>query len=67
MEVFYPVDKVIGDNDYQPCLPITEIQYLNTQMNCNLYNSEENELWFDQENDLEMVSEIGDEWFFEYV
>ena len=67
MEVFYPVDKVIGDNDYQPRLPITEIQYLNTQMNCNLYNSEEDEIWFDQENDSEMVSEISDEWFFEYV
>lgn len=67
MEVFYPVDKVIGDNDYQPNLPVSEIQYLNTQMNCNLYNSEEDETWFDQENDSEMMQEIDDEWFFEYV
>ena len=67
MEVFYPVDKVIGDNDYQPNLPVSEIQYLNTQMNCNLYNSEEDEMWFDQENDSEMMQEIDDEWFFEYV
>lgn len=67
MEVFYPVDKVIGDNDYQPNLPVSEIQYLNTQMNCNLYNSEENEIWFDQENDSEMMHEIDAEWFFEYV
>lgn len=67
MEVFYPVDKVIGDNDYQPNLPVSEIQYLNTQLNCNLYNSEENEMWFDQENDSEMMQEIDDEWFFEYV
>lgn len=65
MEVFYPVDKAI--QGYQPNLPITVIQELNTQMNCNLYNSEENEVWFDQENDLEMISEIDDEWFFEYV
>ena len=67
MEVFYPVDKVIGDNDYQPNLPVSEIQYLNTQMNCNLYNSEENEVWFEESENQEMVSEIDDEWFFEYV
>lgn len=67
MEVFYPVDKVIGDNDYQPNLPVQEIQYLNTQMNCNLYNSEESEVWFDLEEEHEMIQEIDEEWFFEYV
>lgn len=67
MEVFYPVDKVIGDNDYQPNLPVSEIQYLNTQMNCNLYNSEEDESWFEESENQEMMCEIDDEWFFEYV
>lgn len=67
MEVFYPVDKVIGDNDYQPRLPITEIQYLNTQMNCNLYNSEEDEIWFEESENQEMMCEIDVLWFFEYV
>lgn len=67
MEVFYPVDKVIGDNDYQPNLPVSEIQYLNTQMNCNLYNSEENESWFEESENQEMMCEIDVLWFFEYV
>lgn len=65
MEVFYPVDKAI--QGYQPNLPVCEIRELNTQMNCNLYNSEENESWFEESENQEMMCEIGDEWFFEYV
>jgi hypothetical protein len=67
MEVFYPVDKVIRDNDYQPNLPVQDIQELNTQMNCNLYNSEEDEKWFDEPENHEMMQKIDETWFFEYV
>ena len=67
MEVFYPVDLAVASDSYQPRLPLCEIQELNSQMNCNLYCSEENELWFDQEDTLEMVSQIEESWFFEYV
>ena len=67
MEVYYPVDTVIGGNDYNPRLPFGEVRELNSQMNCNLYNSEEDELWFDHEEESDMMQEVGDEWFFEYV
>lgn len=65
MKLYYPVDRAI--QGYQPNIPVKEIQELNSQMNCNLYNSEENEDWFDWDDDLEMMSEIDEEWFFEYV
>lgn len=67
MELFYPVDRVIGDHDYQPNLPLQEIQELNTQMNCNLYSSEEDEAWFNEPENHEMIQEVDETWLFEYV
>ena len=65
MQLYYPVGMVL--KGYQPNLSVQDIKDLNTQMNCNLYNSEENELWFDEENPSEMINEVESEWFFEYV
>jgi hypothetical protein len=63
MEIFYPVNRVFGDFDLNPHLPIDEIRELNHQMNCNLESSEEGEIWFDQESDLEMIRVIDEQEF----
>lgn len=50
MELFYPCDRVIGNGEsLNPQLPIDEIQELNEQMNCNLYASDEDELYFNKD------------------
>lgn len=59
MEMFYPVDRVISDN-VNPKLPVTEIQELNQQMNCNLEFSDENEDYFNADNMPEHISIIDE-------
>jgi hypothetical protein len=63
MELFYSVDRVMGG--YMPNLPESEVEELLTQMNCNLYDSEDNELWFDQDNPPEMIDVISEGEFWE--
>ena len=53
MELFYPVDTVVSD--YNPRLPVADIQELNSQMNCNLDGSDESEHWLDFEPGYEMM------------
>lgn len=59
MELFYPVDRVISDN-VNPRLPVTEIQELNQQMNCNLEFSDEDEDYFNTDNMPEHISIIDE-------
>jgi hypothetical protein len=51
MEIFYPCDRVITDK-VNPNLPVSEIQELNTQMNCNLEFSDESEMYFEDGDTL---------------
>ena len=48
MELFYPCDRVITDA-LNPQLPIADIQELNEQMSCNLYVSDEDEMYLNAE------------------
>ena len=59
MEMFYPVD-VVMTNELNPRLPITEIQELNEQMNCNLYVSDECENYFNSDILPEHVSVVDE-------
>ena len=59
MELFYPCDRVITDN-VNPNLPVSEIQELNMQMNCNLEFSEESEMYFLQEQLPEHISIVDE-------
>lgn len=59
MELFYYCDRVITDN-LNPQLPITEIQELNQQMNCNLEFSNEDEAYFEADNLPEHVSIVDE-------
>jgi hypothetical protein len=59
MELFYPCDRVITDA-LNPALPIVEIQELNEQMSCNLYVSDEDEMYFDKDTLPEHVSIVDE-------
>lgn len=59
MELFYPCDRVISDA-LNPALPIAEIQELNEQMSCNLYVSDEDELYLDKDTLPEHVSIVDE-------
>lgn len=66
MEVFYPVDRAMGE--LNPNLPLTDIQELNSQMGCNLYASDfESESWFDFEPISEMIRIIDTPEFLEEI
>lgn len=67
MEIFYPVDRVFGDFDLNPNLPLEEIRELNHQMNCNLESSEEGDIWFDFEAHSEMIRVIDEQEFLEHI
>lgn len=68
MQLFWPVDLAVCENDLNPRLPVDTIRELNAQMNCNLYDSAENELWFDLDHIPEHMSVVTDEEFInEYV
>lgn len=57
--MFYPCDRVISDA-LNPALPIAEIQELNEQMSCNLYVSDEDELYLDKDTLPEHVSIVDE-------
>ena len=59
MELFYPCDRVIT-NALNPQLPIAEIQELNEQMSCNLYVSDEDEMYFNSEQLPDHVSIVDE-------
>ncbi len=59
MELFYPCDRVIT-NALNPQLPVGEIQELNSQMGCNLYVSDEDEMWLDDEQLPEHISIVDE-------
>lgn len=59
MELFYPCDRVITDA-LNPQLPIADIQELNEQMSCNLYVSDEDEMYFNSERLPEHVSIVDE-------
>lgn len=59
MELFYPCDRVITDA-LNPQLPIAEIQELNEQMSCNLYVSDEDEMYLNSERLPEHVSIVDE-------
>ena len=66
MEVFYPVDRAMGDGCLDnPRLPSAEVKALNSQMNCNLYCSEDAEVWFDEEEFPDHVTVIDEDEFFD--
>lgn len=59
MELFYYCDRVISDA-LNPALPVAEIQELNEQMSCNLYVSDEDEMYFDKDTLPEHVSIVDE-------
>lgn len=68
MQLFWPVDLAVCENDLNPRLPVETIRELNAQMNCNLYDSADNELWFELEDIPDHIRTITDEEFVnEYV
>lgn len=58
MEMYYPVDIVMRDELSR--LPVSDIQELHCQFNCNLVFSEENEVWFDMDNTPEHISIVSE-------
>ena len=66
MEIYYPVDIVIGEGDLNPRLPVEDIRELNSQMAANLFAcDDESELWFDEEITSEMIRVIDEIEFIE--
>ena len=59
MELFYPCDRVITDA-LNPQLPIADIQELNEQMSCNLYVSDEDEMYLNAESLPDHVSIVDE-------
>ena len=59
MELFYPCDRVITDA-LNPQLPIADIQELNEQMGCNLYVSDEDEMYLNAESLPDHVSIVDE-------
>jgi len=59
MELFYPCDRVIVP-ELNPHLPVVEIAELNSQMNCNLYVSDESEDYFDADQLPDHVSIVDE-------
>jgi hypothetical protein len=59
MELFYYCDRVITDN-VNPQLPVAEIAELNQQMGCNLYVSDEDEMWLNAEQLPEHISIVDE-------
>jgi hypothetical protein len=67
-EMFYPVDRAISENGYQldVCrLPVAVVQELNSQMNMNLHDEEQD---FDTDDGLtDMMTVISDADLFAYL
>lgn len=64
MQLFYPVDKVMGNNDFIPRLPKDEVRELQDAFNCNLSDHDN---WFDEEHSSEMMREIDESEFLEEI
>ena len=64
MQLFYPVDTVMGNNDFIPRLPQNEVRELQDTFNCNLSDWDD---WFDEEHSSEMMREIDETEFLEEV
>lgn len=64
MELFYPVDTVIGNNDYVTRLPRNEVRELQDNLNCNLSDWDD---WLDEEYVSDMMREIDETEFLEEI
>lgn len=64
MQLFYPVDTVMGNYDYVPRLPQDEIKELQDTFNCNLSDHDN---WFEEEFVSEMMREIDESEFLEEI
>lgn len=66
MELFYPVDRAMGE--LNPRLPLPEIQELNSQMGANLFACDiESEHWLDYEPGYEMIRIIDETEFLQEI
>lgn len=54
-------DHVVCDTNR---LPISEVRELQVQMNCNLFDSEDSETWFDEEIPVGYTEVIDEDEFF---
>ena len=64
MELFYPVDTVMGNYEYIPRLPQDEVRELQDAFNCNLSDWDN---WFEEEYVSEMMREIDETEFLSEV
>ena len=64
MQLFYPVDTVMGTNDCVPRLPQDEVRELQDTFNCNLSDWDN---WFEEECVSEMMREIDETEFLSEV
>ena len=64
MELFYPVDTVMGDYDPIPRLPQDEVKELQDTFNCNLSDWDD---WFEKELQSEMMREIDETEFLQEI
>lgn len=62
MQLYYYSDVGVSDENR---IPLGEVQELNRQMNCNLYASDDAEVWFDYETPSDHVYVIDEGEFFE--
>jgi len=66
LDIYYPVDRVMQDNDITPRLPVPDIRDLNEQMQINLHDEEQT--YYDSGEDLpEHMTIISDDELFEYL
>lgn len=57
MQLYYPVDTVMGNYDYVPRLPQDEVKELQDTFNCNLSDHDD---WYEKEYVSEMMREIDE-------